>query len=351
MAARRENFSSGMTREDKFIYDILIYEFDVNNDELNFNQPSGFPRINAHAPWKTELFHQMCGGLFICGVSVNALLKLYRLAGRRFWTQLILMRNYSKLTVITRKGFYGASKFGGQMFCYTIEKDIVALLNRNNVAMRTAVSYLEDIQLKDRQFWLLKAIIAITRELIFSIATSWLCQIIITFFDGPKKSSDIHKQIASLRMLLDSTTFQAQIETKITVLKKALSRTHATAIPESSQLKYLINSYNAHFVIAYLLDELNIYANKPKLNILAASYTPLHNVSHNPVLLQTSYKQYYSDIINFCDPYKANLLFILMFELDIIYFNAKLREFDFNADYCQPTFLTYLPLKQYKCSD
>lgn len=138
MAVRRENFSSGMTREDKFIYDILIYEFDVNNDELNFNQPSGFPRINAHAPWKTELFHQMCGGLFICGVSVNALLKLYRLAGRRFWTQLILMRNYSKLTVITRKGFYGASKFGGQMFCYTIEKDIVALLNRNNVAMRVS---------------------------------------------------------------------------------------------------------------------------------------------------------------------------------------------------------------------
>jgi len=45
-STRRAAFISSMHPTDVFTYKYLIYEFDSDDDELLFNLPTGFPRIN-----------------------------------------------------------------------------------------------------------------------------------------------------------------------------------------------------------------------------------------------------------------------------------------------------------------
>ena len=66
--------------------------FDANDDELYFNQASGFPRINLVNPSKSDLFIQMTTVLFLGGITISALRKSFRIAGRNFWINRVKMK-------------------------------------------------------------------------------------------------------------------------------------------------------------------------------------------------------------------------------------------------------------------
>ena len=96
---------------------------------LNF---SGFPIVKIQEFYKTDIFYNTTLCLFIGGVALSLSKKLFRIFGRRFWTNVVKMKG---------KNFYSVTKVGTKIFKNSIEKEMIQIGQKNDIPIKVRRKY------------------------------------------------------------------------------------------------------------------------------------------------------------------------------------------------------------------